>query len=185
MENRWGDQPECSEALAEAAVDWRIANPTQSLEECARHFQVASWILTQAMLKRLEVVSEAAADWLLAHPTQSFEECARHFKVTARELDYAFSHNKTIQARFAAWASEPLPPCPRCGGESVHIVYGLINWTAYFSYAGPKLYTYLAEQYAGRTEYPGCIGGPEKFRCTRCGHGWPTDFPRRLRDRFA
>jgi hypothetical protein len=185
MENRWGEQPEDSEALAEAAADWLLTHPTQSFEDCARHFQVASGMLVQALIKRREVVAEAAADWLLAYPTQSFEEGARHFKVTPEELDDAFSHNQTIQDRFVAWAPEPPPLCPRCGGESIHIVYGLIDWTAHFSYAGPQLYAYLAEKYAARTKYPGCFAGPEKFCCTRCRHGWPTDFPRRIHDLFA
>jgi hypothetical protein len=189
MEKRWGDQPECSEALAEAAAAWLRANPTPSFEDCdmdlgagptawlranptpsfkdcATHFNVDPQELAEALHKKAAAVSEAAAAWLRVNPTSSFEDCATHFNVDPWHLYYVFLRNETILDHFAAATPDPPPPCPRCGGKSIRITYGysfpLPLWFC-FKYAGPTLYAYFAPYV-----HFGCCPSSEKFYCKQC-----------------
>lgn len=66
------------------------------------------------------------------------------------------------------------PPCPKCGGASARIAYGLIYPpSADDRKMQPDTDRFWKRVHAGEIVLGGCVIGSEKWKCHECEHRWP------------
>ncbi len=117
---------------------------------------------------------DAILDWVMENRHGSLPDCARYFAVgeeALRRLVETEEFRDRFERRLDAerMAGRGNPPCPRCGGNSTRLAYGL----PFPRFVCDPLQTLWRE--AHEYTFVGCcVDLSREWRCRHCGREWET-----------